>query len=74
MLDPAPKTFEITVSGLLDAVWLDWFDIESLSSDEQPAPRTVLRVRVADQAALHGLLTKIRDLNLPLVALREIQA
>ena len=56
---------------MLDQRWSDWFDGLQVSS--QPDGVTVLAGPVADQAALHGLLTKVRDLNLPLLSVRRIE-
>jgi hypothetical protein len=64
-------TYQIRVSGNLDRKWSDWFDgftITPRANDE-----TLLVGRVADQAALHGLLAKIRDLGLPLLAVKRVE-
>ena len=63
-------TYEIRVVGHLDLRWSDWFDGLSIShvGDEE----TQLTGSVADQAALHGVLHKIRDLGLPLLAVQRI--
>ena len=60
-------TVRIRIRGLLDAGWSAWFDglaIEALESGE-----TILSGTVSDQASLHGLLARIRDLGLPLLGL-----
>jgi hypothetical protein len=63
--------YEIRVKGELDARWQTWFEGMSIAvADEE----TVLSGTVADQAALHSLLTRIRDLGLPLVAVNQIEA
>ena len=54
------------IQGHLDRRWAAWFDGLSLTHD--PDGTTLLEGRVADQAALHGLLTKVRDMGLPLVS------
>lgn len=61
--------YEIRVEGRLTQAWADWFDglSVSLMGDE-----TVLSGAVTDQAALHGVLRRIRDLGLPLVSVRRI--
>jgi hypothetical protein len=59
---------EICVRGELDPQWSSWFDGLRVECTERGL--TVLVGSVADQAALHGLLTRIRDLGLPLVSLR----
>jgi hypothetical protein len=59
--------YEIRVQGVLDESWSAWLgglDVRPLSSGE-----TLLSGTIRDQAALHGLLNKIRDLGLPLVGL-----
>jgi hypothetical protein len=60
--------YEITVQGILEPRWSAWFDGLQLSSDA--AGRTTISGPVADQAALHGLLARIRDLGLPLLEVR----
>ena len=62
--------YEIRVEGVLDQRWSAWFD--GLRITGQPGGVTVLAGPVADQAALHGLLAKVRDLNLPLLSVRRI--
>jgi hypothetical protein len=60
--------YEIRVQGVLDSGWSAWFD--GLHITSEPTGVTVIAGVVTDQAALHGLLTKIRDLGLPLVSIR----
>jgi hypothetical protein len=62
---------EIRVVGVLDRRWAAWF--EGLRVDHQGA-ETVIRGPLADQPALYGLLTKIRDLGLDLVSVRRLPA
>ena len=65
-----PARYEIRVLGVLDRHWSGWFDGLQVSSD---APgQTLIAGPVVDQAALHGLLARIRDLGLPLVSVRLI--
>jgi hypothetical protein len=59
-------SYEIRLKGHLDARWADWFDGLTLTRESDGT--TVLRGSVVDQAALHGLLGKVRDLGLPLIA------
>ena len=61
---------EIRVKGHLDGRWSEWFDglaITNLESGE-----AVLSGEIVDQAALHGVLSKVRDLNLPLIAVSSV--
>lgn len=64
-----PATYHITVKGALDPKWSDWFD--GLAFIPQANGETLLAGPVADQAALHGLLAKIRDLGLPLLSVHR---
>jgi hypothetical protein len=64
----APKVYEICVEGHLGPEWSAWFD--GLTVTSQPNGETVLRGAVPDQAALHGILIKIRNLGLPLLSVR----
>ena len=58
--------YEIHVEGELPSNWSDWF--EGMDVRGGPPGVTILSGRLADQAALHGLLERIRDLNLTLVS------
>jgi hypothetical protein len=61
--------YEIHFRGRLDQRWASWFDGMTVSPDADGT--TLIRGPVADQAALHGLLEKIRDLGLPIISVRE---
>jgi hypothetical protein len=61
--------YEIRVNGILDERWTAWFEGLQVSSDGE---ETVISGPVADQAALHGLLTKVRDLGLFLISVRRL--
>ncbi|MFC4783951.1 hypothetical protein ACT8ZV_05725 [Nocardioides sp. MAHUQ-72] len=63
---PDGDWYRIRVQGRLESRWSSWFDGLALSSDEDGT--TLIQGPVADQAALHGLLTRIRDTGLPLVS------
>jgi hypothetical protein len=65
------RVYQIRVGGNLDREWSDWFD--GLSVTPQANGETLLAGPVADQAALHGLLAKIRDLGLPLLAIERVE-
>ena len=58
--------YEIRIQGRLDDRWSAWFDGLDLSRTQDGA--TVLRGPIPDQAALHGLLAKLRDIGLPLLS------
>ena len=61
-----PEYYEVKVKGYLDQCWSDWFtglEITHLEGNE-----TLLSGPLPDQAALHGLLERIRDLNLTLIS------
>lgn len=67
---PGARQYEIRVQGHLDARWAAWFD--GLRVITQEDGTTALRGPVADQAALHGLLQKLRDLGLPLISVSPL--
>jgi len=67
-----PAVYQIRVQANLDLKWSDWFDgftITRLGNSE-----TSLTGMVTDQAALHGLLGKIRDLGLPLLLVKRVES
>ena len=61
---------EIRVQGRLDDRWVDW--LEGLAFTRENDGTTTLTGPLADQAALHGVLNTIRDLNLPIVSVRRV--
>jgi hypothetical protein len=63
--------YQIKIQGHLDEYWSEWFDDLAVTYDEQDD--TILTGQVADQAALHGLLKKVRDLGLPLISVNPIE-
>jgi hypothetical protein len=63
-----PTTYAIRVRGLLDPALSAWFPGMRIHSDRPD--ESVITGSVADQAALHGLLAKIRDLSLPLLSVQ----
>jgi hypothetical protein len=65
-----PQGYEIRVRGVLDDCWTAWFEGMRLHHDE--FGETIIAGPVADQAVLHGLLAKIRDLGLALVSVIRI--
>jgi len=67
--DATPR-YEIRVRGRLPARWAAWFDGMTLTTTDDGT--TVLTGPVIDQAALHGVLQKVRDLGLPLVSVTQV--
>ena len=65
-----PARYEIRVDGVLGSRWSTWF--EDLQVTSHAGGQTVIAGPVTDQAALHGLLAKIRDLGLTLLSVRRI--
>jgi hypothetical protein len=63
--------YEIRVQGRLDQRWSSWFDGLTISYEGEEI--TVLRGSLIDEAALHGVLIKVRDLALPLLAVSRVQ-
>ena len=64
--------YEIRVRGHLDQYWSEWFDGLTITYDVDD--NTVLCGPLTDEAALHGVLIKVRDLTLPLLAVNRIEA
>jgi hypothetical protein len=64
--------YEIRLRGRLDPRWATWFDGMTLTTADDGT--TALRGPVTDQAALHGLLQKVRDLGLPLLSVTSLDA
>ena len=64
---PHPAIYRIRIQGQLDSQWADWFDEMTITLEEDG--HTLLTGPVVDQAALHGLLKKIRDLGLTLISI-----
>ena len=65
-----PGWYEISIRGRLDERWSGWFD--GMTIEAQPVGLTIIRGPVLDQAAVHGLLARLRDLGIPLVSVRPI--
>jgi hypothetical protein len=69
--EPAhPPTYEIIVEGCLDSYWSSWF--EGLTLEALPDSRVRISGEISDQPALHGVLERIRDLNLVLKSVNRI--
>ena len=65
-----PTYYEIIIQGHLDSHWSSWFD--GLNITHEPNGTTTLAGPIVDQAALHGVLIKVRDLGLPLIGVRRV--
>lgn len=75
-LEPKPTpsqtvVYQIRLKGHLDREWTDWFEGLTITLEEDGD--TVLTGPVIDQAALHGLLKKVRDLGMPLVSVSPVE-
>jgi len=66
-----PDIYQIRLQGRLDPQWAAWFD--GLTITVTANGDTLLTGPVVDQAALHGLLKKVRDLGMPLLAVNRVQ-
>ena len=66
-----PGWYEIRLRGHLDARWAAWFDGMTLTREGDGT--TCIHGPVADQAALHGLLRRVRDLGLPLLSVTRLE-
>ncbi len=63
--------YEIRLKGHLNNRWADWFEGLTITLEDQGD--TLLTGLVVDQAALHGLLKKVRDLGMPLVSVSPLE-
>jgi hypothetical protein len=66
-----PGFYEIRIKGHLDERWRDWFDGLTITLEDNGD--TLLTGPVVDQAALHGLLKKVRDSGMPLVSVSPVE-
>jgi hypothetical protein len=62
---------EIRVKGRIDERWSDWFEGLTITHTDQD--ETILSGTVVDQAALYGLLARLRDLGLPLLSVKQVE-
>ena len=70
--DPGSRTIcQIRLKGHLGSQWSDWFDGMTVSLEDDGD--TLITGPVVDQAALHGLLKKVRDLGIPLISVNCIE-
>jgi hypothetical protein len=73
--DPAadqelPLIYEIRIKGQLERAWADWFPGLTVTPEENGD--SLLTGPVVDQAALHGLLRRVRDLGVPLISVNPV--
>lgn len=66
-----PGFYQIRLKGQLDSQWTEWFEGMSITLEEDG--NTLLTGSVIDQAALQGLLKKVRDLGMPLVSVSPVK-
>ena len=71
-IDSPHQCFEIRLKGHVDQQWADWF--EDLTITLEDNGDTLLAGFIVDQAALHGLLKKVRDLGIPLISINPIDS
>ena len=71
-MNSTPQWYEIRLRGRLDPRWSAWFDGLALTATADGT--TTIRGPVVDQAALHGLLHKLRDLGIPLLSVTQTDA
>jgi len=69
--DSLPNRYEICIQGHLAPCWSEWLGCPNFI--HTTSGETILSCRVPDQAALHGLLAKIRDMNLKLISVTRIE-
>jgi len=73
--DRKPVVYHIEVQGRLDETWSTWFDgmAVTVGKSDSHKTTTTLAGPVTDQAALHGILSRIRDLGLPLLSVQCLE-
>ena len=67
-----PNIYQIRIKGHLGDQWSDWF--EGLTITLEEGGETLITGALADEAALHGLLKKVRDLGMPLLSVNRVQS
>ena len=67
-----PMIYQIRIRGHLSRQWTDWFEGLTITLEEDG--NTLLSGPVVDQAALHGVLKKVRDLGMPLLSVNRVGA
>lgn len=69
--EDGPVVYQIKIKGHLEEYWADWFGHLTITLEEDG--NTLLTGSVVDQAALYGLLRKVRDLGLPLLSVNRVE-
>ena len=67
--DDKPELYKVHIQGILDSVWTEWFDCLQIS---HTSSESILTFIIQDQSALHGLLAKIRDMNLKIISINKV--
>jgi len=67
--DNMPELYKIHIQGILDPIWADWLECLQIT---HTASETILTSVIQDQCALHGLLAKIRDMNLKILSVNRV--
>ena len=71
MTNEAAVTYSVTVQGQLDDHWMDW--LEGARIVHNADGTSTIELSVADQAQLHGVLSRLRDIGAPLVSLETVR-
>jgi hypothetical protein len=66
-----PGLYEIRIKGHLDDRWAAWFGVLTITREDNGD--TLLTCPVVDQAALHGVLRKVRDVGMPLISVTRVR-
>jgi hypothetical protein len=66
-----PMIYQIRIKGHLDNKWIEWFGDVTIKLEGDGT--TLITCPVVDQAALHGLLKKVRDLGMPLLSVNKVE-
>ncbi len=70
----SPAYYEICINGYLSPQYASWFEEMTITVNEETSPpQTIIRGYVSDQAALYGLISRVRDLGLTLLSVKRIE-
>ncbi len=67
-----PMVYQIRIKGHLSPQWTDWFEGMAITTEDNG--NTLVTGPVIDQAALHAVLKRVRDVNLPLLSIMEVRS